>query len=601
MDKNSTNGVIFRTAYDGNGKEYADSLLVAINVKEVTISKDLVVKDDTKSFPWVEKLIIEENVKVITISNDLFPNIKEVESRSNNFVSGPYLVRRGFSQYGTTIRKTLLNTFYKDETDVIDLSGINVIGSYAFYHCKCSTITNSERDINCESNAFTASALFSQPFVNGLKIAGGFVIEVEKGADVLLPDDDPEAFYGFSNEADLTVAKTFTIHDPKSLLWKIYNEATKLPDKVIVDGICKNINADDLRSLAHKNTYGSSVKHVSFTERCLGYKEIDGVIYDDKMEVLIVCSMDVESLIIPDGVKTIAREAFRYSNVKSVKFPDSLECIKKNAFSQCKNLSCIDFGHGIKVIGKGVFSGCAGLENVTLPNQIEIIGERAFSNAGLKSIKLNNGLRRIEKNAFCGTGITELDIPESVDYIGYDCYGSNIKKVWAKKYLQNIISFASCIKPFSYYGKDDMITFSLSGKNVVYIPRYIKPNMYDQFKKRIAHFFEDESEDDETPSLWDCAYTKETREDIAIYECSMNADNYFAKEYLRKNAKRVATRLMKEGDEEKAILFLKLGFVSKITLKKLLEIAEDTGQTTVKSYLLEQLGEKGVSKKNFYL
>ena len=195
MDKNSTNGVIFRTAYDGNGKEYADSLLVAINVKEVTISKDLVVKDDTKSFPWVEKLIIEENVKVITISNDLFPNVKEVESHSSSFESSPYLVGMVHNQYGSTIRKTLLNTFYKDETDVIDLSGINVIGSYAFYHCKCSTITNSKRDINCESNAFTASALFSQPFVNGLKIAGGFVIEVEKGADVLLPDDDPEAFY----------------------------------------------------------------------------------------------------------------------------------------------------------------------------------------------------------------------------------------------------------------------------------------------------------------------------------------------------------------------------------------------------------------------
>ena len=48
------------------------------------------------------------------------------------------------------------------------------------------------------------------------------------------------------------------------------------------------------------------------------------------------------------------------------------------------------------------------------------------------------------------------------------------------------------------------------------------------------------------------------------------------------------------------LIFLKLGFVSKITLKELLEIADEKELMVVKSYLLEQLGEN-VTKQNFYL
>ena len=71
-------------------------------------------------------------------------------------------------------------------------------------------------------------------------------------------------------------------------------------------------------------------------------------------------------------------------------------------------------------------------------------------------------------------------------------------------------------------------------------------------------------------------------------------------DYLKKNSKRIAVRLLHKGDEEKAVMFLKLGFVSKITLKELIEIADKKELMTVKSYLLEQLGEN-VTKQNFYL
>lgn len=60
-------------------------------------------------------------------------------------------------------------------------------------------------------------------------------------------------------------------------------------------------------------------------------------------------------------------------------------------------------------------------------------------------------------------------------------------------------------------------------------------------------------------------------------------------------------RKLEEKDEENAAAFLKAGFVSKITLKTLLTIAEKNDMMTIKSYILSQINESGITKKNFSL
>ena len=75
----------------------------------------------------------------------------------------------------------------------------------------------------------------------------------------------------------------------------------------------------------------------------------------------------------------------------------------------------------------------------------------------------------------------------------------------------------------------------------------------------------------------------------------------YAKAYIKKNSKRFIKRLLDEGDEERAVDFLKTGFVSKVTLKTLLPIAKEKEQTTVQSYILEQMNSKGIAKENLYL
>ena len=56
-----------------------------------------------KVFSSVEKLMIGRNVLSIIIPNKMFPNVKNVESKSSNFITGKYLIEK------TGMR--LLNTF----------------------------------------------------------------------------------------------------------------------------------------------------------------------------------------------------------------------------------------------------------------------------------------------------------------------------------------------------------------------------------------------------------------------------------------------------------------------------------------------------------
>ena len=95
-------------------------------------------------------------------------------------MSGKYLV-------GTFYRSnTLFNTFCQKPGEVIDMTRIDGIANFAFSGCKademvvCDSITSFHQ---VSANAFVDSAFSAKPFVNGLKLAGALVLEVDKTAE----------------------------------------------------------------------------------------------------------------------------------------------------------------------------------------------------------------------------------------------------------------------------------------------------------------------------------------------------------------------------------------------------------------------------------
>lgn len=586
MDKKIVlqNGVVF--TYDSDdGSDIVHDLNIPDGVEEVELCMDVAMEDTQKCFPDVKKLIVRKGVSMIDIPNSLFPNVRSVESMSTCFQSGPYLVREF----------DLKNTFYRDENDVIDLNNVYTISAYAFNGCKSLKVKNTNALLNYRSiskNAFAGSGLMAQPFVNGVKMAGNIVIAIDETADeVVIPDENRNRVI-FLYDIPLYKIKKMVIHSEHTLS-RICRESG-LPQDVVLK-TAERVIPGDIVVLAHKSSGSSYIHHFSIESP--DYKEVDGIIYTSDMQSLVSCSIDADNVTIPEGVTQIAYHAFSRSHLKSVRLPDSLNNIQRGAFEGCKMLEKVDFGKGLTDIGIEAFRGCENLKSVVLPPQIKLIKQNAFMNSGLESIVLNNGLEGINTGSFSGTNIKRLRLPESIKDVEPWFVNDTIESVSSPIFHRNIVSSISAVR--GYYSKvvDAYVKLEISGK-YAYLPKCIKPGMYREMQSRVEAFFTDPTT--ESCTFWDCAYSTKGKENLAFWEYKEFNDEY-AKAYIKKNSKRFIKRLLDEGDEERAVDFLKTGFVSKVTLKTLLPIAKEKEQTTVQSYILEQMNSKGIAKENLYL
>ncbi len=77
----------------------------------------------------------------------------------------------------------------------------------------------------------------------------------------------------------------------------------------------------------------------------------------------------------------------------------------------------------VVAIGDYAFSGCSGLTSVIIPETVSTIGVAAFAETGLTSVNIGNSVTIIGRNAFfkC-SGLSMVTIPNSVTAIGMDAF-----------------------------------------------------------------------------------------------------------------------------------------------------------------------------------
>lgn len=166
---------------------------------------------------------------------------------------------------------------------------------------------------------------------------------------------------------------------------------------------------------------------------------------------------DVESIVIPSGVKKIESYAFSScSKLSHVEIPGSVTSIEASAFSGCSSLGSIeipssvtDLGgsvfrncsslknvklqNGITSLGSNVFYGCSSLESIQIPGNVKYIGSSAFGNCiNLKGIILPNGITSIADQTFWNCDVlSSIKIPDGVASIGASAFSScdNLKSV----------------------------------------------------------------------------------------------------------------------------------------------------------------------------
>ncbi len=159
-----------------------------------------------------------------------------------------------------------------------------------------------------------------------------------------------------------------------------------------------------------------------------------------KGDVLLKYKGKDETVIIPEGVKTIEKQAF-YENdfIKKAIIPDTVTQIKGQAFSRCGALEEVQFGKNVTVLGNDSFSWnfalkkvdmsqtkvktistrcfyyCKSLENVILPKTLEYIKERAFSLTVLKTITIPASVHKIDNDGLsCCAGKSIYTLKEII-------------------------------------------------------------------------------------------------------------------------------------------------------------------------------------------
>ena len=418
---NSQNGV---TMYIDKSLNAVVDMDVEDWVTEIEFNSDIEMSDSNKKFPNIEKLIIGPTVDEININNETFSGVKYVDSKNTHYVSGRYLV------YASSYRVILENVFSPDENDVIDMSGINKIASYAFHGCKCTNLINLKTTFtwpDIEESAFAGSAFEAQTFVNGVKMVNYIVIDIDKDADkVVLPDTMAQPAI-FLQDIDLGVVKEMVIHNPTSISNLQYN--SNLPEKLTLE-VDYYIRPEDILMLPQTKTKKAKcIRKLSI--KSPHYVEIDGIIYTKDMRRLIVGSAGLKHVEVPEGVEKITDFAFYNSEIESVKLPDSIKKIGDEAFSNCHNLKEVNLGNGVKQLGNYVFSWDENLTKIELPPSLQEVGAYSFYKSNIKSITLNEGLSNIIQGAFAGTYIEKVHIPGSVKKIGDEAFSTchNLKEV----------------------------------------------------------------------------------------------------------------------------------------------------------------------------
>ena len=116
---------------------------------------------------------------------------------------------------------------------------------------------------------------------------------------------------------------------------------------------------------------------------------------DDGTEIIGCKDDDCENLIIPEGVTSIAKDAFENNkHIKTVSFPNSLISIGSSAFRGCAGITQISLNDNLEDIGFDAFRWSS-LREVEIPYNVNDIGMSAF-NCEIKVDSLNTDFEDID-------------------------------------------------------------------------------------------------------------------------------------------------------------------------------------------------------------
>jgi hypothetical protein len=128
----------------------------------------------------------------------------------------------------------------------------------------------------------------------------------------------------------------------------------------------------------------------------------------------------IAGLVIGDGVETIGMSAFERNEIAALTLGKSVVTIGPNAFHRNKNLTSLIIPDSVQSIGKeafaqGSFEKDAGLKSLSIGSGVTSIGEEAFSRNQLTRLTIPNNVKTIARKAFGGNPLAHVVVPDEID------------------------------------------------------------------------------------------------------------------------------------------------------------------------------------------
>lgn len=104
--------------------------------------------------------------------------------------------------------------------------------------------------------------------------------------------------------------------------------------------------------------------------------DIDGVLFSkDKTTLIQFPAAKATAYDVPEGTKTIGRDAFYVSKLKTVTLPTSLEELGFDAFGYSNSLEALEIPEGVTTVGDYILDGCKNVKTLHIPSSVTSIGE----------------------------------------------------------------------------------------------------------------------------------------------------------------------------------------------------------------------------------
>lgn len=569
------------------------------------ISRRYLLRGVKKQFPDVTTIVIEDKTYEITIDNMMFPNVKKVEAqnapnRAGCFLSGNCLIKQSYAINKT---KVLLNTFCKAPDEIIDLSGVSEIAPYAFEGCRSDNIIHMDDIVVCGAKAF--DGYLASSYDNGMLTAGNILLSIDDTESVTIPKK-------------ITNAQQHLLA-PDSKLNEITFESFKQIDLFRNCGFPEvdvvNINDTSFISLedARNLLNFAACRYFNITKDNQLFCSVNGVVYTKDKKMLIKYPIYKEGPFeIPDGTEIIEENAFAFSDITSIKIPDSVYRIKTMAFFQCKKLKHVSLNNTMTDYAKYndtmVFNMCSSLKEIDIPFCVKVVGKGMLFNA-CSNVTIHEGIEVIKENALtiCQGDAAELVIPTSLKHIGSMNLSKDITAVRVKgrtptgliNDIVNVIPYAqnTALSPdIPYIFK---LTVEENGKDYVfYIPKHIPAETAEVLDSFFSNFSPAAMDMEYIESLYEKCPSYPIKYDtaLALYKAT-GKEQY--KELLKKNRNSIIKRYVKDKCESALIDFVKLGVCSHAALSKLAEEATKNEMSVLAAYILEAQDRKRPKEVNF--